>query len=87
MTSQPEMTVGPWDMKKLLDLLNASEVLGAPEDAPADLLDEHEPRDAAPVPSCLLYTSVVLRAERLELSASFPSDRIYSTSELVTLTG
>jgi hypothetical protein len=51
MTSQPEKTVGPWDMKKLLDLLNASEVLGAPEDAPADLLDEHEPRDAAPVPS------------------------------------
>jgi hypothetical protein len=32
---------------------------------------------------------VVLRAERLELSASFPfrSDRICSTSELVTLTG
>jgi hypothetical protein len=30
---------------------HASDELGAPEDAPADLLEEHEPRDAAPAPS------------------------------------
>ena len=49
MTSQPE-TVGPWDMEKLLDLLNASEELDASEDA-LELPDAHEVRDAEPVPS------------------------------------
>jgi hypothetical protein len=50
MTSQPEKTVGPWDMKKLLDLLNASEELDASEDA-LELPDAHDVRDAEPVPS------------------------------------
>jgi hypothetical protein len=45
MTSQLEKTDGPWDMKKLLDLLNASEELDAPEDA-LELPDAHEVRDA-----------------------------------------
>ena len=50
MTSQPEKTVGPWDMKKLLDLLNASEELDASEVA-LELPDAHDVRDAEPVPS------------------------------------
>jgi hypothetical protein len=50
MTSHPDKPVGPSDIKNLLDLLAASEGSGTAQDVSGEMIDEHEPRYAQPIP-------------------------------------